>query len=375
MKILRVTSDLYPFVVGGIGIHTHELSEHQVRLGHDVTVYTLVNKSEKRNPQVKYKIIKNKKILSFLGNSINPLLFFNLFHMRNDFDIIHAHSHLFFSTNICAIIRKIGSSPLIITNHGIMSASAPNWFNSIYLKTIGKWTLNAADAVLCYTDEEKKELINSLSIDEEKIFIIPNGVNLGIFYPDPVELEDHYPTLLWIGRIVKGKGVHFLIQATALILREIPNIRLKIIGEGPEKEKMEELIKKLNLEDAISISDYVNYQNLPDIYRESDIFILPSMNEGVPKTVLEAMACGKPIVISEFSHLRELISDSGLMFQKGDIYALAGAILKLMNNETLRKEYGKNARNKIIKNYSWDNTVQKTTEIMIQLVKEKKHND
>lgn len=369
MKILRVTSDLYPFVVGGIGIHTHEMSEYQVRLGHDVTVYTLVNKTEKRDPHVNYKIIKKKRLFSFLGNSISPLLFFNLFRIRNDFDIIHAHSHLFFSTNICAIIRKLGSSPLIITNHGIMSASAPNWFNSIYIKTIAKWTLNAADAVLCYTDEEKKELINLLDIDEKKILIIPNGVNLGIFYPSSSELENHRPTLLWIGRIVKGKGVHFLIQATSLILREIPNIRLKLIGDGPEKQKIRELIKKLNLEDVISISDYINYQNLPDIYRESDIFILPSMNEGVPKTVLEAMACGKPIVISDFSHLRELISDSGLMFQKGDIDALAGAILKLMNNETLRKEYGKNARNKIIKKYSWDNTVEKTTEIMMQFVK------
>lgn len=371
MKILRVTSDLYPFVVGGIGIHAHEMSEKQVSLGHDVTVYTLVNKNEKRNPRVNYRIIKKQKLFSFLGNSISPLLFFDLFRMRNDFDIIHAHSHLFFSTNICAIIRKMGSSPLIITNHGIMSVSAPNWFNRIYIKIIGKWTLNAADAVLCYTKEEKKKLINSLHIDEKKIFIIPNGVNLDIFYPDPVEKVNRDPTLLWIGRLVKGKGVHFLIQATSLIIRKIPNIRLIIVGEGPEKGKIKKIIKYLNLKDSVSIVDYIDYQNLPAIYRKTDIFILPSMNEGVPKTVLEAMACGKPIVISEFSHLRELICDSGLMFPKGDIYALADAIVKLIKNETLRKELGKNARNKIIQNYSWDNTVQKTTEIMKQLIEEK----
>ena len=94
MKILRVVSDLYPAVVGGLGLHAHEMSKQQAKLGNEVTVYTSNTDRRLRNEfKDGYNIIRFKTILKIGGNSFMPMLFFKLFHTKNDFDIIHAHSY------------------------------------------------------------------------------------------------------------------------------------------------------------------------------------------------------------------------------------------------------------------------------------------
>ncbi len=134
MKILRVASDLYPVAVGGYGIHVHEMSRMQATLGHDVTVLTSNPNGLPEEEWVDgYRVLRFNHSIKMVGNTISPTLFFRLLEMRNDYDIIHAHSHLFFPTNVCALVKRYGSSPLVITNHGIMSASAPHWLNVCYM--------------------------------------------------------------------------------------------------------------------------------------------------------------------------------------------------------------------------------------------------
>jgi glycosyltransferase involved in cell wall biosynthesis len=245
MKILRVVSDLYPAVVGGIEIHAHEMSKEQARLGHNVTVYTSnIDGKPTQESKDGYKIIRLKPILKLIGNTFMPMLLLKLIYTRNDFDVIHAHSHLFFSTNVCALVRRLGSPPLIITNHGIMSASAPDWFNMLYMKTIGKWTLKSADMIICYTQMEKNKLEDMLKIDSKKIRVIPNGVNTDLFHPDTAKHSNpnNAITILWVGRFVRGKGVNFIIHAAKILLREVPDLKILLIGDGQSKDKIKSLI-------------------------------------------------------------------------------------------------------------------------------------
>ena len=95
----------------------------------------LIKNENNLDLRINYQLIKLKKMFTILGNSIAPSLFLTLYKMRYEYDVIHAHSHLFLSTNICALIRRLGSAPLVISNHGLMSASVPHWFNYLYLKT------------------------------------------------------------------------------------------------------------------------------------------------------------------------------------------------------------------------------------------------
>lgn len=360
MRILRVVSDLYPTVVGGIGIHAHEMSRIQSDMGNEVTVLTFAPKNAEHLKKIDYKLIQIPFLFKLWGNTFSFSFPFKILRIKDNFDVIHAHSHLFFSTNICAFIRKFNSTPLIITNHGIMSASAPDWFNLLYLKTIGKWTLNAADGILCYTKDEKEKLIEILHIDESKIFIIPNGVDTDQFHPGTRNLDTDTINLLWVGRFVKGKGVEYIIRAMDILVKEYPNLHLILVGDGPEKDRICKLITDFKINDYVRIIDFIPYDEMPDIFQHGDIFILPSLNEGVPRTVLEAMSCGLPVVISDLSHLKDLIDGGGLMFQKKDVEGLSKILESIINDPAKREEMGQKARDKILKEYSFIKTVTET---------------
>jgi len=367
LKILQVTNDLYPEVVGGIPLHTHHLCRDLSRMGYYTTVLTCSRSNHGHAKIDDYNVIYRKILFSPLGNSFSPHIFRTLLKIRDDYDLIHAHCHLFLSTIMASLVRRIGSPPLIITTHGIMSASAPDWFNLLYMKTIGKWTLKSADRVICYTEMEKDKLANMLKIDSEKISVIPNGVDTDLFRPDPnnnkQSNQSNAITILWVGRFVRGKGVEYLIQAAKILVKAVPDLKILLVGDGPSKGKIKSLIEKFNLKKNVIIKENVPNENMPEVYQKSDIFVLPSLNEGVPKTLLEAMACGIPVIISEFPHLEELIKNAGLTFPKGDVHALADKIMRLIRDRELAKELGNNGRNKIVEGHSWGNTVLKTTEL------------
>ncbi len=367
MRILRVTSDLYPYVVGGLGLHTREMSRSQVKQGHMVTVLTTSLPDGVPSEQDGFNILYFNNFIKLFGNAFSPDLVFKILNNKK-YDVIHAHSHLFFSTNICALVRKFRSTPLIITNHGIMSASAPDLFNLLYLKTLGKWTLNAADRVICYTDEEKEYLINILHINASKISVIPNGVDTVKFCPSNEIKHTDDISLLWVGRFVNGKGVDSLIRAMDILVKDVPNVHLTLVGDGPERGAIQMLIKKFALDNYVEIIDFVPNDELPNIYQTSDIFVLPSLHEGVPRTVIEAMSCGLPVVMSDMPHLRELINGGGLMFPKGDVQALADTLKSLIDDAEKRQFIGQRARKKVEKDHSWDNTVSKTVKLYQEVV-------
>ncbi len=367
MKILRVVSDLYPVVVGGLGLHTHEMSKWQIKMGHEVTVYTS-NTDGRQTHEYKdgYKIQRFKPILKIGGNSFMPTLFFKLIHTRNSFDIIHAHSHLFFSTNLCALVRKLGSPRLVITNHGLISQTVPLWVHKIYIPTIAKWTFKSADKIICYTEKEKS-MLEKLGIDPDKILVIHNGTDTDTFVPCGKEKNNNQ--ILWIGRFTPGKGVEYLIDAFNILLKEYPDFKLLMIGRGHLKENIEQKIRDLNLSKNIIIREFIPNSELPEIYQNSDIFVLPSLNEGVPRTILEAMACGIPVVCTELPQLVDVVDGCGLLVPVKDSQALAEGILRIISDRDLAQKFGRNGRDKVVENYSWEDTVKKTVQLYEELIR------
>ena len=366
MKILRVVSDLYPSIVGGLGLHAHEMSKEQARLGHYVTVYTSnVDGSPTQDYKDGYRIQRFKPIIKIGGNSLMPSLFFKLSKTRNDFDIIHAHSHLFFSTNLCALVRKFGSPPLVITNHGLISQTVPMWVHRIYIPTIAKWTFKSADKIICYTEKEKS-MLKKQGIDSDKIVVIHNGIDTNVFTPD--NREEISNRILWIGRFTPGKGVEYLIDAFGILVKEYPNLKLVMVGKGPLKENIEQKIRDLNLSKSIFINDFVPNSKLPDIYRSSAIFVLPSLNEGIPRTILEAMACSIPIVCTELPQLVDIVKGCGVVVPRRDSPALAESISKIISDRERAHKFGETGRKKVVEKYSWGDTVNETIKLYETLI-------
>lgn len=365
MKILRVASDLYPEVMGGLSLHVHELSRMQSERGHDVTVVTSDHGQHSlptRETRDGYRIIRHREIISPLDNSINPGILKSIH--KEEYDIIHAHSHLFFSTNLVSFVSPVVDAPLLITNHGLMSQTAPVWLQKLFLPLIALPTLQLGDRILCYTETDKKRLINR-GVDT-KISVVQNGIDCEKFVPKSSIKEKQQ--ILFVGRIKPGKGAEQVIKAFAQIQDNFDNLELVIVGEGPLREELEAKSNSLSTKNNVEFRSSVPNDEMPTLYNQSSVTVLPSESEGMPRTVLESLACGTPVVVSKLPQLEFVESNSGVMVNRRDTEEIANGLYKVLSNDELRKTLGEKGREQVQDRFSWSDTVTKTTAIMEKMV-------
>jgi glycosyltransferase involved in cell wall biosynthesis len=367
MKILRVSANLYPSVVGGLGLHAHEMSRLQAQAGHNITVIT--DQIDSGQPVFEekdgYSIIRSNASLNLFGNSISFSQLFSLFKRWDSYDIVHAHSHLFFSTVLCTVVRKLRSAPLVVTNHGLVSQTAPGWLQRLYLPTIGKWVFATADAVICYTRAERDQVID-LGVSPDKIHVIHNGIDTSVFVPS--ESSSPKKQILWIGRFTPGKGVEYLLKGFEAFSRKFPDYTLVAVGRGPLRDDFVRTIREMGLEDRVILRDFIPNQELPGLYQDSSFFVLPSLEEGVPRTILEAMACGRPVVCTALPQLVDIVSGCGMLVPTEDAGAVADALSALVSEPALARNFGESAREKVVSQYSWDDTVARTLDLYASLL-------
>jgi glycosyltransferase involved in cell wall biosynthesis len=370
MRILRIVSDLYPHVLGGLGVHAHEISRWQSEHGNTVKVLTIQGPNGngfKRN----YQVEEFKCIVKPKGNSIAPSMFKSILQEQGHYDIVHAHSHLFFSTNMGALARRFGRTPLVITNHGMNSANMPKLVQDIYMSSIAKWTFNSAERIICYSKEDAAA-VTSLGVDESRVTIIRNGINVNLFTPR--ERPPHETIqLIWSGRYVPGKGVDILVNAFAIAQKQIPHLRLLLVGDGPQKIKIEDLIARLGIGDKVHMIEYIPNTEMPEIYRNSDICIMTSHYEGIPRTMLESMSCGLPVICTDLPQLRPIVDRCGYLVDDYSTNEFADAIVSLATNEQERRTMGAKGREVVANNYSWDSAMEKTIELYKIIIEEKEH--
>ncbi len=182
------------------------------------------------------------------------------------------------------------------------------------------------------------------------IDVIYNGINTEEFYP---ERKAHKGiTLLTVSRLIKRKGIAYLILAMPKILKYDKNVKLMIAGEGPEEKKLKSMAKKHSL--PVTFLGRVKHEALNKVYNESDIFILPSINEGMSNTVLEAMSCGLPIITTGTGGTKELIKGNGIIIDKQSSVSISDAAIELLKDHKKMRSYGEKSRELAMK-LSWSN--------------------
>ncbi len=371
MRILRVTQKTYPDVKGGATYHTHAMSRDQAKMGHDVTLLTV--RFDKSFPHVEerdgYTVFRYNPVISPMGNDISPGLAQYLA-SADDFDVIHAHSHLYFATNLAALKRRLGDTPMALTSHGLFSQTAPRRAQKIYLKTFGKWTFNQADLVFCYTEGVKKRF-RKRGITPP-VEVISNGIDHTRFTPDGKASEfvdSNGPVVLSVIRLVDGKRPKDTIDAVARLRDKFPDINLYIAGDGPLRNELEDYVVERGLDDSVTLLGNVPYEEMPRLYRACDVLLLASEEEaGAPRVVLEAMATEKPFVITEMEQTTNLLMNTGLTAPVGDIIGIADALEKILSNATQQAEIGKEGRELVEKEFNWKKTVEETTKCLEELV-------
>jgi glycosyltransferase involved in cell wall biosynthesis len=369
MRILRVAQHLYPDTKGGGQYHVHAMSRDQAAMGHDVTVLTTrVDPSQPRVEETDgYTVIRVSPGVEVLGNQISPSVARYLWGASSDeFDVIHAHSHLYFSTNLAALKRRLGNIPLAITNHGLYSQSAPERVFGWYLRTLGRWTFNQADVVFCYTETDK-ERVRELGVDS-RIEVVSNGIDTERFTPDgpSSELIDaDGRVVLFVGRFVEGKRPSDAVRAVARVREEYPDVELYLCGDGPLRGELEALARELGISDSVHFLGHVPYDEMPKIYRSGDVLVLPSRAEGVPRTVLEAFSSGLPVVSSHLEHTAAIVEQGGETVPVGDVAGYVRSLMAYLDDEG---GSGSNGRDVVRGEYEWAATVQKTTAVFEALL-------
>jgi glycosyltransferase involved in cell wall biosynthesis len=208
----------------------------------------------------------------------------------------------------------------------------------------------AACVVACNTD-----VAGDIRALGTEIHLLPHGVDLQRFTPGPTESNGTL-RLLAVGRLVEKKGFHFLIAALAGL--KIP-FTLTIVGDGPERERLRQLITLNNLENRVLFRGPLTHSELPQMYANADVVVAPSIcdrsgdRDGLPNVVLEAMACGRAIVASNVGAIASAIVDqeNGVLVPPGDPVALGQALRWLGGNKDLRTHFGRNARARAERDY------------------------
>jgi glycosyltransferase involved in cell wall biosynthesis len=193
--------------------------------------------------------------------------------------------------------------------------------------------LQATDAVVCVSDDLRTNTL-ALGIPAHKVHVWDQGIDTRLFYPGEraaarrrLGLPEQGPTALWVGRMVPVKGLEVLIEATAILHHRGVPLRVCLVGEGPERERLEAYVAALGLSQSVKFVGAVAQGQLPDWYRAADFTVLPSRSEGIPNVLRESRACGTPFVASKVGGIAEIADElTDRLVPPGDAAALASAI-------------------------------------------------
>lgn len=224
--------------------------------------------------------------------------------------------------------------------------------------------LRYCEKVIAVSGILKNWLLNDVRVNNDKIVYIPNGCDLKKFLPGK-DMKRRELFGIWEGQVLIGavgslkklKGHDILIRSFAELAKIYANIRLIIIGDGPESENLSALVKEMDVEGKDIFPGAV--KETASFYRAMDIFVLPSLSENSPNTLLEAMASGLPIVATDVGDVRFMLDEgaSGIIVEPGNVSQISCGIERYLKDTNLAKEKGENARSRVVNLFNIDNMV------------------
>ena len=355
-------------------IHTKKWVESLVTYGNDVALFSLFKPSE--NVLKKYESFNVKVISPDLRHKIRKIRHPNLSKIRylaslgllkqkiNDFDpdIIHAH----YASSYGFLGLLSGFKPFILSVWGsdIYYFPQKNWFNKILMKAIIKYP-----TAVCSTSQAMKKIVIK-EFFRRDIDVIPFGVDLDLFSPNSQVKEKFIVGT--IKSIEDYNGIDCLIDSANIVINDFKkDILFIIVGNGSLKKDMEEKVKMLNLDDKIKFIGFVEHGGVKKYYDMLSIFVAVSTRESFGVSVLEAAALEIPSITSNIGGLTEvnLHNKTGLVIEPDRPMRLAKSIVKLHEDNVLRKNLGANARKMVIEKFNWDESINKMLKVYKNAIK------
>lgn len=375
-------------LIGGHENAAIRLSKALYERGHEITIIT--TPSRYSNFQSRIVDLEWGKIFSLSISGSYPSLSYVLefmlkafykmkkLHNKEKFDIIHGHA----GYTTLGLITGIGGKILGVSSVHTLYYPVQT---SGYKISLNRFYLSLIDVIISLSKNTEHSL-KRMGVPAPKNMIISPAIDLSSFNPSisgesakkSLNLKSYHPLLLYAGDLRKTKGLNVLIEALSMVTEHVPDAKLLMAVKMPlEKYKMEKLeikekISSLGLDDNVIPLGIVN--NMPQIMAASDVFIAPYLSiEGIadyPISILEAMACGKPVIATKVGGIPEIVKHkiNGLLVEPDNVHELKNALLYMLENKDEAKKMADNAAKYVAENYSMDAVVQKYEKLYADLI-------
>ncbi len=379
MKILMLTWEYPPRIIGGIAKVVYDLSKRLIKDGHEVTVVTY-----KEGEVPYYENDKGVEVYRVDNYIINPNNFidwimqlnFNLvakaseiMNKNGKFDVIHAHDWLV--ANAAKTLQLSYNIPIVATIHATESGrnggirdEQQRYINDT------EWMLTyEASEVIVNSNYMKNEVQRLFGLPFEKINVIPNGINLNIYNGIERNYEfrrkyarDNEKIIMCAGRLVYEKGFQYLIDAAPKILNGYNDAKFIIAGKGGMLNELKAKANYLGISDKVYFTGQLTPKELYTMYRCADIAVFPSTYEPFGLVAIEGMYAGTPIVVSDIGGLNEIVEHgvTGMKSYAGNPNSIADSILTLLFDYQLAYNIAKNGKAKVKETYNWTKIAQDT---------------
>ena len=270
-------------------------------------------------------------------------------HLRKN-GVVHLHNHIATaSCTVAMLASKMGGFPYSFTIHG------PGiFFEPEYWRIDEK--IAQASFVACISDFCRSQcMMFSDRAHWSKLHIIHCGIDPAK-YEEQGQRDDTSPHLVFVGRLAGVKGVPMLFEALTQVLTDVPDLRVTMVGDGPERKDLEVQAKQRGLDQVVSFAGYQSQAAVADILRQADMLVLPSFAEGVPVTLMEAMAARLPVLTTVVGGIPELVEDgqSGFLVPPGNVQKLADRLKDLLGDPDMRARMGAHGRAKVVEEFDLD---------------------
>ncbi|GAA4430979.1 glycosyltransferase family 4 protein [Actinokineospora soli] len=380
MRVLMLSWEYPPVVVGGLGRHVHAIARHIAAQGHEVVVLCrheagtdasthptedAVHEGVRvlRVAEDPTHLVFEKDLVAWTLAMGHAMIRAGL-RLLDDWrpDVVHAHDWLV--THPAITLSEQAGAPLVATLHATEAGRHSGWLSQPLNQQVHSaewWLANRADALITCSSAMRAEAAHLFDLDADAIEVIHNGIEPRSWRVPPaavraVRAEQGGPLLLFFGRLEWEKGVHDLIAALPRIRRTHPGARLVVAGRGSQVHNLVELSRKLRVRRAVDFAGHLSDDRLSALLAAADAVVLPSRYEPFGIVALEAAAAGAPLVASTAGGLGEVVVDgtTGLSFAPGDVDGLTRAVRAVLDDPAAARRRAKAAKARLSVDFDWD---------------------
>jgi len=367
LNIAMLTSIPFP-PEEGIGIYVSNLSNELVKQGHEVIVITRGGLRAQILEFNKFVVFQLPFLMAYPVHVDIHGLFVKKFikHMQN-IEILHIH------TPLPPPLRNVeNTGGVVSTFHSTIYAGSGKLelvdFRAILGRILGILSKRIENAIIQYSDvltvsskSVALDLARYYNLNPSDIMVLGNAVDNAFLQQGRSFVNRESDTIIYVGRLDYGKGLLDLIDSMKLIVAKRRSSKLVIVGKGPLLRRLMSRINKLGLRKNVEFKGFIAHSKLPFQYSCASLFVMPSYYEGMPTAVLEAMACGLPVVATAVHGNVDVVKNgvTGILVRPKEPRELARAILHLLDNPALRLELGSSAQRLVKEEFTWDEVVER----------------